>query len=196
MIRTGIFLLTLLFPITLSAQGFEVIKATSLRTMASSSGSIIKRVQPGDKGDIISIEEWWAEVTLLNGQTGYIKTANIRLFERKKTPVKIVTPIIIRDTIFNTKPITQPKVEAPKVDSIAEVDKIKAQLKKTNAALENKNLELSTALLALAATQERLQLREKEILLAKQEKDSILLLFAKENEVKPEPEIVQPEPEQ
>ena len=98
MIRLGI-LFILLFPITLFAQDFEVIKATSFRAEGNSKSSVIRRVQSGDKGEVLSAEKWWTQV-LFRGKVGYIKSANIKVFNIQKTsainPAAFTAPKIIR----------------------------------------------------------------------------------------------------
>ena len=119
------YLLLILFPIFSEAQTFEVTAATSLRTEASSKSKVLRRVQAGDSGDVISKEQWWTKVDF-NGQVGFIKTANLTFENVKKpSPPSLEQPIksekttpapIVNDPINNNKSADK-KTEADKMTS-------------------------------------------------------------------------------
>ena len=148
MIRTGIFLL-LLFPVILQAQSFEVIEKTSLRTEPSGRGTVVKRVQIGDKGEVISIEKWWTQV-ILNEQVGYIKTANIKISKEGKTTIKTTPNIVFTESVIKRTPTIQKQ----KTDVTTAPDIDKSQLTEVDPSPEKKKQELSDISIALEDTEE------------------------------------------
>ncbi len=156
-----IFILTmLLIPLSVFSQTFEVISTTSLRAKPSSKSTILARVKSGDKGDVLSKEEWWTNVNF-SGQEGYIKTATLRFFpipdrvEKAELESKGNNLEVLRteELVIENKPMANNiellnaqnviRQQKKSLDSMSVVhQKLAVELERTKATLREKESEL------------------------------------------------------
>ncbi len=153
--RYPISLLVLLIPAFICAQNFEVLESTSLRSEATSKSAIIFRAKPGQTGQLISSEKWWSNV-VLNGKTGYIKTAKIFVLEEpvvtENEPTDTMEPspfdalVEDPDTTTTTAYIPTPETSSSATPSTSSADptlyKLQRKLDETEVILHSREREL------------------------------------------------------